>query len=116
MTPLDVYTLTVLGNLSNFLMFFIILGFVILLILGILLGSSLLNLETNKEIDEKVTRAFIWVSSIWAIVIFLNVITPNKKTLCAMYSIPYVLQDGIRKEVPSELMQFIREYLSEYSN
>lgn len=113
MTAFDVYLISTAGSLSEF--FGIAVGISFICFIACLITMPMLldffDAELNKFPFKKI---LLWFVPSWVLCALLAMAIPDTKTLIAMYGISYVTQiDGV-KDVPPELVKFIKKFMADY--
>lgn len=113
MTAFDVYLLSVVSSISDF--FEIITGCSAILF-GIFCFTFPIWLD-GLGMDMKdfsFRKALLWFVPSWLLCAFMALAIPDTKTLVAMYGVSYITQIEGAKDVPPELVKFIRKYMADY--
>lgn len=113
MTAFDVYLLSVVGSIANF--FGIVTGcsFIFFIVFLITLPIWLDGFGMDIE-DFPFRKVFLWFVPSWLVCAFLALAIPDTKTLVAMYGVSYITQIEGAKDVPPELVKFIKKYMADY--
>ena len=115
----DLYTLTVLGNLSDLLGIIIVLCIIVALGLCCWIGVQEMDYLTDSEIKKtqrakKVTKRLVVIAIIGGV---LSCFTPSTKELYAIYGIggviDYVKSNDKAKQLPDKVIDALNKYLDE---
>lgn len=113
MTALEIYLFSIADGLSSFFRAFT--GVSAAFFVFSLICTPII-LDTTKIEPSLLKKFFLCFIPVWLACVLLTVVIPDKKTIVAMYAVPYVTQiEGI-KDVPPEMVKFIRKYMADYIN
>ena len=109
LSPLHIYLFSVFDSLNNISSVVILLSIVAIVFMVIFASFSDDHMFQDAEFKTKLKLFLIAL----ACSVLCNTFVPSGKTMIAMYTLPKVVNNEALGQLPSEVLDFIKQYLNQ---